>query len=306
MQAPPLSNAIYLAGPTASGKSAVALELAERLGGEIISVDSMQVYRGLDIGTAKPSAKERARAPHHLIDVAHLSETFDAARFVQLARAAEREICGRGRRPIFCGGTGLYFNALVGGLAQAPPLDSALRAAIEAAPLDELLAELRERDPATFERIDRQNPRRVIRAIELLRTTGQPIAAVQPDWKEQAKPPGHWFGLERERTELHRRIEGRVEAMFRDGLVAETAALLEAGLRQNRTAMQAIGYRQVAEHLEGLRDLAATVELVKQKTRQYAKRQMTWFRRQLDLRWIAAPPGSEFGAISQQILACVS
>src|SRR5580698_1203828 len=155
---------IFIAGPTAVGKSAAALALAERIGGEIISVDSMQVYRGLDIGTAKPTTAERARLPHHLIDICDLREAFDAAQFVRLAQKGVEEIQARGRTPVFCGGTGLYFKAFLEGLGEAPPANEKLRAELEAAPLERLLDELQERDPATFEKIDRQNPRRVIRA----------------------------------------------------------------------------------------------------------------------------------------------
>ena len=176
---------LLLAGPTAVGKSEIALLLAEKLGGEIISVDSMQVYRGLDIGTAKPSPAARARVPHHLIDVVDLTEPFDAAQFLRLAHRAVADIQGRGRLPILCGGTGLYFKAFLEGLGQAPPADAALRAALEATPLPELLRELAERDPATYERIDRQNPRRVIRAIEVIRLTGKPFSAQRADWQPQ-------------------------------------------------------------------------------------------------------------------------
>src|SRR6185437_15954378 len=167
------SQCFFLAGPTAVGKSEMALLLAEKIGGEIISVDSMQVYRGLDIGTAKPSAEERARARHHLIDVVELTESFDAAKFVQLANAAVSEIQARGHVPIFCGGTGLYFKAFLVGLGEAPAADEKLRAELEAIPLPELLAELAERDPVTYEKIDRNNPRRVIRAIEVIRLTSK-------------------------------------------------------------------------------------------------------------------------------------
>ena len=273
-----MQDAIYIAGPTASGKSAAALEVAERLGGEIISVDSMQVYRGLDIGTAKPSPEERQRVRHHLLDVAELTDVFDAARFVALARAAEQEIRARGKIPVYCGGTGLYFNALIGGLAGSKP-DPELRAALEQTPIDQLLAELRETDPEAYARIDRQNPRRVIRAVEMARS-GEP----RPAWSRTQT--GRWFGIEWPRPVLHQRIEARIDQMFRAGLVAETQQLLALGLERNRAALQAIGYRQVAEHLRGERDLPATIALVKQKTRQYAKRQATWFRRQLNLQWV--------------------
>ena len=178
---------IFLAGPTAAGKSALALQLAQRLNGEIISVDSMQVYRGLDIGTAKPSPADRQRAPHHLIDVADLDQTFDAAQFIRLAAAAVQEIQARGRRPIFCGGTGLYFKAYLEGLGNAPPKDPALRAQLEASPLPELLDELQRSDPATFQTIDRRNPRRVIRALEVIRLTGRPFSAQRARWNRRRR-----------------------------------------------------------------------------------------------------------------------
>jgi tRNA dimethylallyltransferase len=279
---------VLLAGPTAVGKSEVALLLAEKLGGEIISVDSMQVYRGLDIGTAKPSASDRARVPHHLIDVVEVTEPFDAARFALLARAAADEIHARGRLPILCGGTGLYFKAFLEGLGQAPPGSAALRAELETIALADLLRELAEGDPITYQKIDRQNPRRVIRALEVIRLTGKPFSEQRARWEPgtpDPKQPTSCFGLSRSPADLRPRIDARVDEMFRRGLVRETAELLKHGLAQNKTALQAIGYRQVIEHLCGERSLSETIELVKQRTRQFARRQMTWFRRQLQLKW---------------------
>lgn len=282
-------HAVLIAGPTAAGKSAVALQLAERLGGEIVSVDSMQVYRGLDIGTAKPAPHEQARVPHHLIDIAELSESFDAARFVALARQAVGAIQSRGRVPILCGGTGLYFKAFLDGLGETPPADASLRAVLEATPLPTLLAELQERDPETFARIDRKNPRRVVRAVEVLRLTGRPFSAQRAAWND-ASSVSHraesFFGITRGAGELRARIDARVDEMFRRGLVEETRQLLARGLEQNRTALQAIGYRQVIEHLRGERSLEATVELVKIRTRQFARRQFTWFRKYTALEWL--------------------
>lgn len=301
---PPVPRSIFLVGPTASGKSAVALALAERLGGEIISVDSMQVYRGLDIGTAKPSPAERARVLHHLIDIVELTAPFDAAKFVEHARRAEAEILVRGRVPIFCGGTGLYFKAYLEGLGEAPPSDAALRQELEATPLDVLLRELQQRDPVTYERIDRQNPRRVVRALEVIRLTGQPFSSQRADWQPLStlsSQPTRLFGLERASADLHARIHARVDEMFARGLVAETRDLLERGLEQNQTAMQAIGYRQVVEHLRGERSLAETIELVKIKTRQYAKRQMTWFRRQLSVQWVSVDARADAESLADQI-----
>lgn len=247
----------------------------------------MQVYRGMDVGTAKPGREERQRIPHHLIDVVDVTEPFDAAKFVVLAKAAEAGIHARGRTAIICGGTGLYIKALLCGLGEAPASDSALRKELESAPLPELLEELAREDPETFERIDRQNPRRVIRALEVIRLSGRPYSEQRSKWQEaEGSTPANLFGIARAPTELRTRIDVRVDEMFAQGLVDETRHLLDRGLDKNPTAMQALGYRQVVEHLHGVRDLAATIELVKIKTRQFAKRQMTWFRRQLEVEWI--------------------
>lgn len=278
---------VILAGATASGKSDVAVELAERIGGEIVSVDSMQVYRGLEIGVAKPTVMMRERVRHHLLDVVGLEETFDAAMFVRHSAEAIQDISGRGRVPIFCGGTGLYFNAWLNGLGTAPAPDPVLRAELEAMPLPALLDELARKDWQTFDEIDVANHRRVVRAVEVIRLTGKPFSTQRAAWPERAPAlVGRSFGLQRPREELVRRIERRVDGMFAAGLVEETRRLLECGLAGNRTAMQAIGYRQVVEHLRGERGMRETVEVVKAKTRQYARRQSTWFQGQMDLEWV--------------------
>ena len=277
----------------------------------------MQVYRGLDIGTAKPSAEERRRVPHHLIDVVDLTEPFDAAQFVRRAREAVEDIRGRPRLPILCGGTGLYFKAFLEGLGDAPPADAKLRAELEAIPLPDLLRELAERDPVTYASVDRQNPRRVIRAVEVLRISGRPFSEQRSDWDQspafaqklrRGKPKSRQtrarlFVMRRSPIELRQRIDLRVEAMFQQGLVAETKQLLERGLKQNRAAMQALGYRQVVEHLEGKRSLAETIELVKTKTRQFAKRQLTWFRHQFDAPWVDVAEEEPPEAVAQRVLA---
>jgi tRNA dimethylallyltransferase len=283
---------VFIAGPTAVGKSGIVLALAEKIGGEIVSVDSMQVYRGLDIGTAKPSAAERARVPHHLIDICDLDESFDAAQFVRLAQKAVTEIQSRNKTPIFCGGTGLYFKAYLSGLGEAPSANPELRAELEAASFEALLRELRERDPATYEKIDKQNPRRVIRAIEVIRLTGKKFSEQRAEWKAPGAVPDkiNFYCFTRASADLHARINIRVEEMFRRGLVSETRELLKHGLEQNKTAMQAIGYRQAVEHLRGGRDLMETIELVKSRTRQFAKRQLTWFRRHGNCKWIELKP----------------
>ncbi len=296
---------LLIAGPTAVGKSEIALHLAKRLNGEIISVDSMQVYRGLDVGTAKPSPEDRRRVPHHLIDVVELTQPFDAAQFVRLARAAVAEIQSRGRVPILCGGTGLYFKAFLEGLGDAPPADPKLRAELESTPLPDLLRELEQRDPVTFGKIDRQNQRRILRALEVIRLTGRPFSTQRAAWSTSPGESPAFFGLTRETADLQARINVRVEAMFRNGLVAETRELLKRGLADNRTAMQAIGYRQVVEHLRGERSLPDTIELIKVRTRQFAKRQMTWFRRQARLVWINLNSGEDAAAVQSGSAAIV-
>lgn len=294
---------VLIAGPTASGKSDVAVALAELIPGEVVSVDSMQVYRRLDVGTAKPSREMQDRVRHHLIDVVDLADSFDAARFVRMAREAVLAIQARGRVPILCGGTGLYFNAWLGGLGEAPAPDPVLRAELEALPTAELLDELARRDWQTFDEIDVDNRRRVVRAVEVIRLTGKPFSVQRAAWPERAPSvAGRSFGLERSREELVRRIEGRVERMFSEGLVEETRCLLREGLSGNRTAAQAIGYRQVMEHLSGERGLRETVEVVKARTRQYAKRQLTWFRQQLDLEWIQVEAGAAGEKVAKDVL----
>ncbi len=297
---------ILITGPTATGKSAVALALAERIGGEIVSVDSMQVYRGLDLGTAKPSPEERARVPHHLVDVVGLSEVFDAAKFVELATGSVQDIQARGRVPILCGGTGMYFNAWLNGLGSAPPPDAALRAELEAKPLPELLDELARTDPVTFDEIDLENRRRIVRAVEVVRLTGRPFSQQRAAWPDRAPAlAGRSFGLVRDRDALRRRIDARVDAMFSGGLIDETRSLLTQGLGENRTAMQAIGYRQVVDHLRAERSRLETIDLVKTKTRQFAKRQLTWFRGQLDLEWIEIGAGGSVDDIAGRIAHAV-
>ncbi len=297
--------AFHIAGPTAVGKSSVAVELALRLDGEILSADSMQVYRGLDIGTAK-STTQRSLVPHHLIDLVEPVEGFDTARWLAAAIQAEAAVCARGHVPIFCGGTGLYFRAWLEGLDAAPASEPALRSELEALPLPVLLDELEREDPATFGRIDRQNPRRVVRAVEILRlrknsevksiSRAPVVAGSRPAASDSV------FVLRRAPEDLRRRMEERVDAMFAAGLVDETRRLLARGLASNRTAMQAIGYRQVVEYLAGDRDLPATVALIKTRTWQFGRRQMTWFRHRARVVWMDVGEGESPAETAQRIL----
>ena len=266
----PPRKPIYLAGPTAVGKSAIALTLAERTDGEIVSADSMQVYRGLDIGSAKPTPAEQARVRHHLIDICDLNETFDAAQFTVRAKAAIDDIQSRAK--------------------------------LEATPLEELRAELERADPVCFGRIDLQNPRRVIRAIEVIRLTGRPFSDQRADWSSAAADGNVLVVLRRDSEDLRNRINERVDRMFSVGLVDETKQLLKIGLAENQNAMQAIGYRQVVEHLEGQHSLAETIEWVKSRTRKFARRQMTWFRNQASPRWIDLEPEDDATNVAIRVL----
>ena len=297
---------IYITGATASGKSALAMRLANTLGGEIISVDSMQVYCGLNIGTAKPSAQEQNEIQHHLIDVAQLSEAFDAAQFVSLAQQALKLIWKRGRVPIFCGGTGLYFRALIEGLGESPPGDESLRDELAQMPIESLVTELSIKDPEAAKQVDLKNPRRVLRAIEVIRLTGRPYSEQRIGWNNVDKAPQNLFCISRDVDVLNQRIHKRVDEMFNQGLVEETQTLIKKGLRNNRNACQALGYRQVLDLLDGKLDLENVVHQVKTKTRQFAKRQRSWFRNQMKCKFLEWSDEENLNSFSEQLLAKIN
>ena len=297
---------IYITGATASGKSALAMRLANTLGGEIISVDSMQVYCGLNIGTAKPSAQEQNEIQHHLIDVAQLSEAFDAAQFVSLAQQALKIIWKRGRVPIFCGGTGLYFRALIEGLGESPPGDESLRDELAQMPIESLVTELRIKDPEAAKQVDLKNSRRLLRAIEVIRLTGRPYSEQRTGWNNVDKAPQNLFCISRDVDVLNQRIHKRVDEMFNQGLVEETQTLIKKGLRNNRNACQALGYRQVLDLLDGKLDLENVVHQVKTKTRQFAKRQRSWFRNQMKCKFLEWSDEENLNSFSEQLLAKIN
>ncbi len=297
---------IYLTGATASGKSALAMHLAKRLGGEIISVDSMQVYCGLNIGTAKPSAEEQAEVPHHLIDVAQLSEAFDAAQFVRLAKSASESISSRGRIPIFCGGTGLYFRALMEGLGNSPPSDELLRDELSLLPFESLVTELKIKDPKAAKQIDLKNPRRVLRAVEVIRLTGRPYSEQRIGWEKLKRAPENLFCINREVDVLNQRIHKRVDEMFSLGLIEETQILIKRGLRDNRNACQALGYRQVLDLLDGELSLESVIDKVKIKTRQFAKRQRSWFRNQMQCDLLDWPKDENVDSFCELLLGRIN
>jgi len=267
-----MGKPVFIAGATGTGKSAVAMEVAQKKSGEIVSVDSMQVYQRMDIGTAKPTTEQREQVPHHLIDCATISEGFDAARFARAAQRTETNI----KQAVFCGGTGLYFKAWLEGLGEAPAGDPKVRRELEKTETQELLKEIKKKDPATFLSIDHHNPRRIVRAVEVIRITGKPFSEQKAKWTNRA--PTNFFLIERTSEDLRGRIETRVENMFKRGLVEETCSL-RSELEDNPIAHQALGYRQVIGYLKGEQGLPETVNLVKSRTWQFARRQKTWFKK---------------------------
>ncbi|MFN2588714.1 MAG: tRNA (adenosine(37)-N6)-dimethylallyltransferase MiaA [Actinomycetota bacterium] len=270
-------------GPTAVGKTAASLEVAEALGGEIVSVDSMQIYRGMDVGTAKPSAGEMRRVPHHLVDLRDPSHELTVAEFQELGRAAVSEIAGRGKLPQLVGGSGLYFRALVDDL-YFPPRSAEVRRELEAEAgelgAEALHARLRRLDPVAAARIQPRNARRTVRALEVIELTGARFSD-NATWESyESRYQLAVAGLERDRADLHRRIDDRVAAMLESGLVDEAGRVRSAGA--SRTAAQALGYRQV---FEGAADLQDTIS---KATRRYARRQLSWFKADPRVRWFDA------------------
>ncbi|RJX17007.1 MAG: tRNA (adenosine(37)-N6)-dimethylallyltransferase MiaA [Ammonifex sp.] len=280
---------LVITGPTATGKSAVAVETALRVNGEIISADSMMVYRGMDVGTAKPTLAERKGVPHHLIDVVDPQESFSVAAFQALAREQIREINARGRLPVLVGGTGLYIRAVLEGYRFTGGVDRELRHRLAEEARRHgpgyLHDRLRSVDPAAAQSLHANDLKRVIRALEVYYETGG-------DASEEARTepvPAYdalVFGLRIERQELYRRIEARVDNMLSEGLVDEVTKLLKGGLRRDVTAMQALGYKEIAAYVTGEMSLEEAVSVLKRNTRRFAKRQFTWFRRDARIRWL--------------------
>jgi tRNA dimethylallyltransferase len=289
---------VLILGPTAGGKTALAVALARELpgGGECISADSMQVYRGMDIGTAKPTAAERTAAPHHLLDLIDPREDgFTVDRWLELAEQTIAAIRARGGWPIVVGGTNLYVQALLYGMFEGPPADAALRAELDAAPLEQLRVQLERVDPAAAARIHRNDRRRTVRALEVFAATGQPISEHQRQWFNDDHPPRQDIrivGLDYPVESINRRINARVKAMMAGGFLEEVrtlAATAPGGL--GRQAREALGYKQLLAHLKGEGTLEEAIEQIKIRTRRFAKQQRTWLRRFRAIgqsRWFAA------------------
>ncbi|MGB8356033.1 MAG: tRNA (adenosine(37)-N6)-dimethylallyltransferase MiaA [Chthoniobacteraceae bacterium] len=267
-------NALYLVGPTSVGKTEIALRVAARCNAEIIGADAFQIYQGLDLLTAKPSMEERSRIPHHLVDSVPLSQSFNVAQYLDAATRSTEEIAARGKLPLVVGGTGLYVRALTRGLSDLPEADAAIRAELEAAPLEDLQARYADLDPTGANLIDTKNKRRLIRAIEVCLLTGKPFSSFRDEWKT-APAASVGFFLTRDRDDLYERINRRVESMFyNEAVIEEVRRAPDIGA----TAGQVIGLREIQAHLRGEMNERKCIGRIQQATRRYAKRQLTWFK----------------------------
>ena len=302
MPAAPTLDCWFLTGPTAAGKTGVGVELARRIGAEIISLDSMTLYRGMDVGTAKPTKEQRSGVPHHLIDAIEPHEEFSLAQYVEAAHRCIDEITARGREVLFVGGTPLYLKAMLRGIFEGPPADWDLRDRLRQLGPETLHRELAQVDPASAARLHPNDTRRLIRALEVYEKTGRPISEHQRQF-DVGRPADQCrvFVLDWPRQQLSPRIDRRVEAMFAAGLVDEVRRLLARPQPPSRTARQAVGYREVIDHLAGKRNLAETIAAVQLHTRQLAKRQRTWFRSLSECRFVAMSGEFLSSQIAQQI-----
>ena len=307
-----MKNLICIAGPTASGKTALSIALAKELGGEIMSCDSMQVYKGMNIGTAKPTAEEMENIPHHMLSVAEPWEDFSVGKYCQMATPIVDDILSRGKTAIIVGGTGLYMDALIKGNDFAPVPSTGRREELEKLAaekgIEAVIEQLRSVDPESADRLHPSDQKRIIRAMEVYLETGETIT--EHNRKTQGIPPRYdpvWFALEdADRADLYARIDRRVEVMLQQGLIAEIQGLLDAGIPEKCTAMQAIGYKEFVDALQGRSSMETATALVQQSSRKYAKRQLTWFRRNRAIHWLRREKNegtAEILAKARQILA---
>jgi tRNA dimethylallyltransferase len=292
---------LVIMGPTGSGKSELAVRLAEQVDGEIVNADSMQIYWGMDIGTAKPGAEELSRVPHHLLDIVSPDQDFSASDFRREAATAIADIDARGKKSIVVGGTGLYIRALLEGLVDSPTGDPEVRQQFAQLPGEELLRRLWEVDPQTASRLHCNDRVRLVRALEVFTQTGRPISSFR---SEHGFSGSYYHTLKLairvERQELYRRVERRVDQMLEAGLVAEVSSLLAQGYGRELKAMRSIGYKEISAHLAGEISLSQAVELIKRDTRRYAKRQMTWFGKENDISWLEYP--ESFATILEHVI----
>ena len=285
------SKLLCLLGPTAVGKTEVAIQLAQHLNAEIVSVDSRQIYRQMDIGTAKPTPEEQQAARHHLIDCVDISQPFSVADYQSLADTAITDIQGRGKQVLLVGGAGLYFRSVVDGLFEGPGADPSFRKRLEQEAIQHgvevLHNRLRTCDPESAERIHPNNLSRVIRALEVYELTGIPMSEHQQQWHQgDQRYPFTAFGLTMQRAQLYHRIEQRVDVMLANGLIAEVESLLAAGYSRDTFALQSFGYKELIAYLDGKCTYLEAIEQLKQNTRRFAKRQLTWFRKDKRIEWL--------------------
>ncbi len=306
-----MNRIICVPGPTASGKTALAIALAEELDGEVVSCDSMQVYRRMDIGTAKPTPAEMGRIRHHMLDVADPEEEFSVSRYCHMAVPIVEDILSRGKTVIIAGGTGLYMDALIRGNDFAPAPSRQLREELEDQArregMEAMLARLSQVDPESAGRLHLSDRKRILRALEVYRQTGMTIT--EHNRRTQALPPRYrpvWLGLDfARREELYRRVDSRVDRMLERGLLEEIRGLLDSGVSPGCTAMQAIGYKEFVLALQGRETVEEAAERVRRASRHYAKRQLTWFRRNSAIHWLIRgqeQPEEEIIALARQVL----
>jgi tRNA dimethylallyltransferase len=307
VQSSELRIVLVLIGPTASGKTAVSLPLAEHLGAEIISADSRQIYRFMDIGTAKPTAAERARVPHHFVDFLNPDQDYNAGDFGIQGRAEIERIFARGRVPLVVGGSGLYVRSLIDGFFDGPPADPEIRAGLERqfaeGGTEVLLSELRRVDPVFAGRVDPTKPRRMIRALEVYHVTGRPISELHEELKPEIPFALKVFGLSWPRPALYRRINERCKEMVEQGLLEEVEALVLKGYGPGLNALNTVGYAEAFAMRAGRLTRDEMIALFSQNTRRYAKRQMTWFRRDERVRWVHMGERVDTGSVVENIIS---
>ena len=302
------SPLICIVGPTAVGKTEIAIQLAQHLDAEIVSLDSRQIYREMDIGTAKPTPAQQRAVPHHLIDCVGVDQSFSVAEYQRLADTAIEEIRERGKQTMVVGGAGLYFRGIIDGLFDGPGADAEIRAKFQREADKHGNAALHERlrrcDPEAANRVHPNNLVRVIRALEIYELTGKPISALQQQWKmNEPRYPFRAFGLNMPRETLYRLIEERVDQMVEGGLIEEVRELLDQGYPRNCVAMQSFGYKELIDYLDGTRTLDEAIASLKQNTRRFAKRQLTWFRNDLRIEWLDTSQFSSMEGIVDNLLA---
>jgi tRNA dimethylallyltransferase len=279
---------VVIVGPTGAGKTRLSLELAARVGGEVISCDSQQVYIGMDIGTGKVTADERARVPHHLLDVVNPDQEMTMARFIEMADAAVTEVASRGKPAIVCGGTGLYVRGLLLGLFEGPPADAELRKELVAMGLAAIREELERVDPKAAQKIDKNDEKRMVRALEVFRLTGEPMSAHQARHDHKTLPRRYdakLVGLSPEREALYKAIDARVDEMIAAGFEGEVAALRAQGFKPPLRSQQAIGYDELHQVADGALERGRAIELIKRNSRHYARRQLSWYRSDQTITW---------------------